>query len=148
MSIPHVPRGFVSCWWLLGQSIHHRSLQWNHQHGWGLLSAWCPPKEPGFPAIPMRVDAGEIRTHGGPSIAHDGTQVSLVMSPIDQTLAQLPTRLEIVCPTNQEAPNSYLWLAIPMRVSCSSKKWDLHRPHKEEHMKWQLLTTTPSYTFF
>ena len=26
----------VSCWWLLGQSIHHRSLQWNHQHGWGL----------------------------------------------------------------------------------------------------------------
>ena len=29
-----------------------------------------------------------------------------------------PTRLEIVCPTNQEAPNSYLWLAIPMRVGC------------------------------
>ena len=29
------------------------------QHGWGLLSAWCPPKEPGFPAIPMRVNAGD-----------------------------------------------------------------------------------------
>lgn len=40
--------------------------------------------------------SGGIRTHGGPSIAHDGTQVPLVMSPIDQTLAQhplSPTRL-------------------------------------------------------
>jgi hypothetical protein len=27
----------VGCWWLLGQSIHHRSLQWNHQHDWGLI---------------------------------------------------------------------------------------------------------------
>jgi len=53
-------------------------------------------------SIPMRVDAGEIRTHGGPSIAHDGTQVSLVMSPIDQTLAQLPTRLETVYPTSKK----------------------------------------------
>ena len=40
-----------------------------------------------------------IRTHGSPSIAHDGTQVSLVTSPIDQTLAQhplSPTRLGTV----------------------------------------------------
>jgi hypothetical protein len=40
---------------------------------------------------PCVLVVGEIRTHGGPSIAHDGTQVSIVMSPIDQTLAQLLT---------------------------------------------------------
>jgi len=32
--------------------------------------------------------AGEIRTHGDPSIARGGTQVPLATSPIDQPLAQ------------------------------------------------------------
>ena len=83
----------------------------------------------------MRVDAGEIRTHGGPSIAHDGTQVSLVMSPIDQTLAQLPTRLETDLPTQIAKRGKRIrpGPAIPMRVSCW---WLLGQSIHHRSLQW------------
>jgi hypothetical protein len=88
--------------------------------------------------------SGGIRTHGSPSIAHDGTQVSLVTSTIDQLGHSIRFHQH---GWGLNALHFVLTkVTVPMRLD--EKRWGHQDPTKQEHHEKRQLLTAPSfYTF-